>query len=75
MTRHSGIQLQVLALYRQFIRTARKKQPELQAVIRAEFHKQQPSISATEYAIRQGQRQLQMMKSSGFKQVQWKVET
>ena len=67
MPRHSKIQLQVLSLYRQFLRTT-KDQPGFQEYIKSEFRKygalpRTDSIKL-EYLLRRGWRQLDMLRSS-----------
>jgi succinate dehydrogenase assembly factor 1 len=67
MPRHSKIQLQVLSLYRQFLRTT-KAQPSFQEYIKTEFRKHAalPRTDSVkiEYLLRRGWRQLDMLKSS-----------
>lgn len=67
MARHSKIQLQVLSLYRQLMRTT-KDQPSFQEFVRAEFRKHgalpRTDFVKVEYLLRRGWRQLDMLKSS-----------
>ncbi|XP_028839835.1 succinate dehydrogenase assembly factor 1, mitochondrial [Denticeps clupeoides] len=72
MLRHSNLQKQVLALYRQFLRAGREK-PGFVPRIRAEF-REKASIRHTdivriEYLYRRGQRQLQLLKDTNTKQL------
>ena len=67
MPRHSKIQLQVLSLYKQFLRTARDK-PGMQEYVRNEF-KSNMTIPRTdtmriEYVLRRATRQLEQMRNS-----------
>ncbi|KAM0012421.1 putative complex 1 LYR protein [Helianthus debilis subsp. tardiflorus] len=68
----SGIQKQVLSLYRGFLRTARSKTPENQAhiesLVSAEFRKNAQSIDRNnflhiEYLLRRGKKQLDQLKT------------
>ena len=77
MARLSGLQRQVLALYRAFLRAARVKSPEARApfvaLVRQEFDRQRVlpkgNTAAIEYLLRRGQRQLAVLSSSGVKGV------
>ncbi|KAL8589797.1 hypothetical protein ACOMHN_020800 [Nucella lapillus] len=67
MPRHSKIQLQVLSLYRLFLRTT-KNQPGFQEHVKAEFKKNaalpRTDSVKVEYLLRRGWRQLDMLRSS-----------
>lgn len=68
MPRHSQLQLQVLSLYKQFLRTT-ENQTRFQYYIKNEFRKYAASIPRTdiikiEYLLHRGWRQLDMLKSS-----------
>lgn len=67
----SGIQRQVLALYRGFLRTARLKSPEerhrIESVVSAEFRENARNIDRKnfvyiEYLLRRGKKQLEQLK-------------
>lgn len=67
MPRHSKIQLQVLSLYKEFLRVT-KNQSGFQEYVKKEFRKN-ASIPRTdfvqvEYLLHRGRRQLSMLKSS-----------
>eukprot|EP00002_Diphylleia_rotans_P018126 TRINITY_DN3518_c0_g1_i2.p2 TRINITY_DN3518_c0_g1~~TRINITY_DN3518_c0_g1_i2.p2 ORF type:complete len:100 (-),score=18.59 TRINITY_DN3518_c0_g1_i2:345-644(-) len=71
--RLSGIQRQVLGLYRDFLRLAKAKQPEqresITNAIRHEFRQKAFSIKKTnvlmvEYLLRQGRNRLQMLRET-----------
>ena len=67
MPRHSKLQLQVLNLYKQFLRVSTEK-PGTSDHIRSQF-KQNAQIPKTdimkiEYMLRRGKRQLELLKSS-----------
>ncbi|KAK4248477.1 complex 1 protein-domain-containing protein [Corynascus novoguineensis] len=75
--RLSGLQKEVLALYRQCIRECRKK-PEanrkhFQAFARSEFDKNikidKRDFAAVEFLLRKGRRQLDMYSSPGVKDI------
>ena len=63
--KHSKLQLQVLALYKECMRAAQHK-PGVQATVRTEFHRnsQLPRTDTLriEYAMRNGYRKLDMMR-------------
>ncbi|XP_034570037.1 succinate dehydrogenase assembly factor 1, mitochondrial [Setaria viridis] len=68
----SGIQRQVLALYRGFLRTARLKAPEerhrIESVVSAEFRDNARNVDrrnfvCIEYLLRRGKRQLEQLKN------------
>ena len=68
----SGIQKQVLVLYRGFLRTARLKAPEerrrIESVVSAEFHDNARSVDRRnfvhiEYLLRRGKKQLEQLKN------------
>lgn len=67
MTRHSKIQLQVLSLYKQFLRIT-KNQPSFREYIKSEFRRnsalQKTDVIKIEYLLRRGWRQLEMLKTS-----------
>ncbi|KAG2469304.1 SDHF1 factor, partial [Polypterus senegalus] len=71
MARHSKLQRQVLALYRQFLRAAREKPSSLPR-IQEEFHQNaaipKTDIMHIEYLYRRGQRQLEQLKDSSTKE-------
>jgi succinate dehydrogenase assembly factor 1 len=68
--RHSGLQLQVLALYRTILAAVREKpkesQPAFKALIRAEFDKnlqvKRTDIAAIEFLMRQAKKRLEVLK-------------
>ncbi|GJN09798.1 hypothetical protein PR202_ga27838 [Eleusine coracana subsp. coracana] len=71
-TKLSGIQRQVLSLYRGFLRTARLKAPEerrrIETVVSAEFHENARNVDRRnfvyiEYLLRRGKRQLEQLKN------------
>ena len=70
MPRHSKVQLQVLSLYKQFMRIT-KEQPGFQDYIRNEFKKNstlaRSDIVKVEYLLRRGWRQLDMLKTTSVK--------
>ncbi|KAL6646538.1 hypothetical protein ACP70R_018146 [Stipagrostis hirtigluma subsp. patula] len=68
----SGIQRQVLALYRGFLRTARQKAPEerrrIESVVSTEFRENARNVDRRnfvyiEYLLRRGKRQLDQLKN------------
>ena len=65
--RRSGIQKQVLSLYKECLRAAEAKNPSFKSVVRNEFKRNSIAIQRTdtmriEYMLRQGRRKLDMMK-------------
>ena len=64
MVRHSRLQLQVLALYRQCLRVARSK-PGAVEYVRSEFRKNaginKSEVMRIEHLLRRGQRQLESL--------------
>ena len=65
--RRSGIQKQVLYLYKECLRAAEAKSPSFKSVVRNEFKRNGVAIQRTdtmrvEYMLRQGKRRLDMMK-------------
>lgn len=67
MARHSRLQLQVISLYKQFMRVTQSK-PSFKDYVKQEF-RQNAQIAKTdimkiEYLLRRGWRQLEMLKSS-----------
>ncbi|KAL3417840.1 hypothetical protein PVAG01_10850 [Phlyctema vagabunda] len=75
--RLSGLQKEVLALYRQCLRASRKKPAEVrmhfEAFARSEFDKSiqldKKDFSAIEYLLRKGQRQLNIYSAPGIKDI------
>jgi len=75
--RLSGLQKEVLGLYRQCLRECRKKpdatRSHFQAFARKEFEKnitiEKRDFAAIEYLLRKGRRQLEMYSSPGVKDV------
>ncbi|KAG6431934.1 hypothetical protein SASPL_103506 [Salvia splendens] len=70
--RLSGMQLQVLALYRGFLRAARMKSPEersrIEALVSQEFRRNSSQVDRKnylyiEYLVRRGKKQLDQLKS------------
>ncbi|KAK1294983.1 hypothetical protein QJS10_CPA16g00002 [Acorus calamus] len=68
----SGLQKQVLSLYRGFLRAARSKGPEerqrIESIVSAEFHQNSKNIDRKnflqiEYLLRRGKKQLDQLKS------------
>ncbi|KAH7659994.1 succinate dehydrogenase assembly factor 1 protein [Dioscorea alata] len=66
----SGMQKQVLGLYRDFLRAARKKPPEernrIQSIISSEFHEKAKNVDRKnflyiEYLMRRGKKQLEQL--------------
>ncbi|KAF7877501.1 hypothetical protein EAF04_001178 [Stromatinia cepivora] len=77
MAKLSGLQREVLALYRKCLRESRKKPAEsrkhFEAFARLEFDKSmnldKKDFSAIEYLLRKGQRQVDMYSSPGIKDI------
>lgn len=77
MPRYSGLQRDVLSLYRQCLRVARKKPTEtrkhFEQFARQEFDKNlsigKKDFSAIEYMLRKGQRQLEIYKDPGIRDI------
>ncbi|KAJ5996543.1 hypothetical protein N7522_008203 [Penicillium canescens] len=77
MARLSGLQRDVLSLYRKCLREIRKKptesRPNFKAHARAEFQKHlsvnKKDFSAVEYLLRKGHRQLEMYASPGIRNI------
>ncbi|KAJ5818303.1 hypothetical protein N7474_003894 [Penicillium riverlandense] len=77
MARLSGLQREVLSLYRQCLREIRKKPTEsranFKAYARAEFQKHlsvsKKDFGAIEYLLRKGQRQLEMYAAPGIRNI------
>ena len=67
MPKHSQIQLQILSLYKQFLKLSKHK-PGLREVIRHEFRKNastpRTDILRVEYQYRLGKKQLENLKNS-----------
>lgn len=67
MARHSKVQIQVLSLYKQFLKVTKDK-PSFQDYIRKEFRKNaelpKTDVIKIEYLLRRGWRQLDMLKTS-----------
>ncbi|PIN22325.1 hypothetical protein CDL12_04954 [Handroanthus impetiginosus] len=70
--RLSGMQKQVLALYRGFLRAARSKSPEersrIESIVSAEFRRNSSQVDRKnfqyiEYLLRRGKKQLDQLKS------------
>ncbi|KAM3074420.1 hypothetical protein ACMFMF_006432 [Clarireedia jacksonii] len=77
MVRYSGLQKEVLGLYRRCLRESRKKPVEarkhFEAFARTEFLKNikldKKDFGAIEYLLRKGQRQVDMYSSPGIKDI------
>ncbi|KAJ5309139.1 hypothetical protein PENANT_c014G04293 [Penicillium antarcticum] len=77
MARLSGLQRDVLSLYRKCLREIRKKptesRPNFKTHARAEFQKHlsvnKKDFSAVEYLLRKGHRQLEMYASPGIRNI------
>ncbi|RAL08687.1 succinate dehydrogenase assembly factor 1 [Aspergillus homomorphus CBS 101889] len=77
MARLSGLQREVLSLYRKCLREIRKKPAEtrenFRVYARAEFQKQvtvsKKDFTAIEYLLRKGQRQLETYSSPGIRNI------
>ncbi|KAK4192771.1 complex 1 protein-domain-containing protein [Podospora australis] len=75
--RLSGLQKEVLSLYRQCLRACRKKpeatRPHFQTFARTEFEKSlkldKRDFGAIEFLLRKGRRQLEMYASPGVKDI------
>ncbi|KAK3898271.1 complex 1 protein-domain-containing protein [Staphylotrichum tortipilum] len=75
--RLSGLQKEVLSLYRSCLRECRKKpdasRPRFQAFARAEFQKNikmdKKDFGAIEFLLRKGRRQLEVYASAGVKDI------
>ncbi|CEJ81700.1 Putative Heat repeat protein [[Torrubiella] hemipterigena] len=75
--RLSGLQKEVLALYRQCLRESRKKpvetRPNFEKFSRAEFTRhltvEKRDFAAIEFLLRKGKRQLELYSSPGIKDV------
>ncbi|EEF30222.1 succinate dehydrogenase assembly factor 1, mitochondrial [Ricinus communis] len=74
-TKLSGMQKQVLSLYRSFLRAARLKSPEdrrqIESLVSAEFRRNSKEVDRKnflyiEYLIRRGRKQLDQLKSPGI---------
>ncbi|XP_056302571.1 succinate dehydrogenase assembly factor 1, mitochondrial [Danio aesculapii] len=82
MVRHSKLQKQVLALYRQFLRAAQDK-PGFIPRIRDEFRTnaaiKKTDVMHIEYLYRRAQRQLELLKDANTKQLgsfsKWKEDS
>ncbi|XP_074274816.1 succinate dehydrogenase assembly factor 1, mitochondrial [Silene latifolia] len=70
----SGLQKQVLSLYREFLRAARSKSIEdrrqMELIVSQEFHRNATQVDRKnfvyiEYLLRRGKKQLDQLKSSG----------
>ncbi|XP_044053486.1 succinate dehydrogenase assembly factor 1, mitochondrial isoform X4 [Siniperca chuatsi] len=72
MARHSKLQKQVLALYRQFLRAGQDK-PGFTSRIRDEFREnariKKSDVMHIEYLYRRGQRQLEQLRDVNTKQL------
>ncbi|PSR97560.1 complex 1 protein-domain-containing protein [Coniella lustricola] len=77
MARLSGLQKQVLVLYRNCLRQARKKpdatRRHFEAFARAEFNKnlaiEKRDFAAIEFLLRKGQRQLEAYSAPGIRDI------
>ncbi|CCD45577.1 similar to complex 1 protein (LYR family) protein [Botrytis cinerea T4] len=79
MARLSGLQREVLALYRKCLRASRKKpamkeaRKHFEAYARLEFNKSitldKKDFNTIEYLLRKGQRQVDMYSSPGIKDI------
>ncbi|TVY58818.1 Succinate dehydrogenase assembly factor [Lachnellula suecica] len=75
--KHSGLQREVLALYRTCLRESRKKPANtrlhFESYARTEFDKSigldKKDFGAIEYLLRKGQRQLEMYSAPGIKDI------
>ncbi|KAF8854968.1 complex 1 protein-like protein [Acephala macrosclerotiorum] len=75
--RYSGLQRDVLSLYRKCLRESRKKsadaRPHFEAFARNEFQKSigldRKDFGTIEYLLRKGQRQLEMYSAPGIKDI------
>lgn len=72
MGRHSKLQKQVLALYKNFLRAGKEK-PGFLPRIRTEFRKNaqipRTNVMYIEYLLRRGQRQLEQLRNTHTKQL------
>lgn len=70
MARHSKIQLQILRLYREFLRTG-KERPGVQEYVKAEFRKNavipRTDILRIEHLLRRAERQLTLLQKPTVK--------
>ncbi|KAM0198008.1 hypothetical protein ACHAPQ_005811 [Fusarium lateritium] len=77
MARLSGLQKEVLALYRNCLRESRKKpkttRPHFESFARNEFHRNlaidKRDFAAIEFLLRKGRRQLESYGSPGIKDI------
>ncbi|XP_068594740.1 succinate dehydrogenase assembly factor 1, mitochondrial [Brachionichthys hirsutus] len=72
MARHSKLQTQVLALYRQFLRAGRDKPgfiPRIRDEFRSNARIKKTEMMYIEYLYRRGQRQLEQLKDVNTKQL------
>ncbi|KAL4900610.1 hypothetical protein BDW74DRAFT_161799 [Aspergillus multicolor] len=77
MARHSGLQREVLSLYRKCLREIRRKPTEskhnFKSFARSEFEKHmsisKKDFGAIEYLLRKGSRQLEMYSSPGIRNI------
>ncbi|KAH9998883.1 complex 1 protein-domain-containing protein [Xylariaceae sp. FL0662B] len=75
--RLSGLQKEVLSLYRNCLRASRKKPPEsrpnFESFLRSEFSKNikvdKRDFAAIEFLLRKGRRQLEIMSAPGIKDI------
>ena len=72
--RHSGLQLEVLSLYRSLLRASRKKGGGVQTAVKAKFREMSGSISAkdidkVEHFIRYGKKQKMMLEMPGVNMI------
>ena len=72
MVKHSKIQIQVLSLFRQFLRAAQGR-PGIAEHVRAEFKKNKTlprtDTLRIEFLMRRGARQLEQIQSSSIKKI------
>ncbi|CAH0476162.1 unnamed protein product [Peronospora belbahrii] len=76
---HSGLQLQVLALYKKMLQAAKRKDIDTLHYVRQRFREDVISVdhkdfTVIEYMLRKGERDLEMldrMKSAHFVNVSW----
>ncbi|XP_051955472.1 succinate dehydrogenase assembly factor 1, mitochondrial [Xyrauchen texanus] len=72
MVRHSKLQMQILSLYRQFLRAAEEKPgfiPRIRDEFRANASIKKTDVMHIEYLYRRAQRQLELLKDVNTKQL------
>ena len=71
---HSGLQIKVLNLYKQFLRASRNKHPSFTTKIKSEFRVNamisKREVDYIEYLIRKGENQLEIIKSNQCDSIQ-----